>query len=82
MLTFTRVTCLSCEHRVASRATLRGGQDGQVAVCIVCWGAWARDGRICAVCRGMLHEEEEFGALFRPRPSFGHVQCGGIRMTR
>ncbi len=78
MFWFGKVTCLFCERRVSATAALRGRGSRDAAVCWACYEKWERNGRACIVCRRVVQGPHELGAFLRPRPSFGHADCGGV----
>jgi hypothetical protein len=82
MFRFGKVTCFFCDQRVPVREALRGGKTKEVAVCAGCYDKWERDGRTCTACRTPVRGPQDVGAFFKPRPSFGHADCGGVRVTR
>jgi hypothetical protein len=82
MFGFGKVTCLFCDRRVPAKESLRGRDSKDVAVCVTCYEKWERDGRTCIACRAPVHGPQDFGAFFKPRPSFGHADCGGVRVIR
>jgi hypothetical protein len=82
MFGFGKVTCVFCDHRVPVKEALRGRDSKDVAICAACYERWQRDGRTCAACKTAVQGPQEVGAFFKPRPSFGHADCGGVRVTR
>jgi hypothetical protein len=77
-----RVTCLFCDRRVPASGAFRGRESRDVTVCLACYERWQRDGRACAGCHFPVHGQQELGVFFKPRPSFGHADCGGTRLVR
>jgi hypothetical protein len=77
-----KVTCSFCERRVPGKDALRGRDSRDVAVCLGCYEKWEREGRMCVMCRGSVQGSQEVGAFFKPRPAFGHADCGSVLLTR
>jgi hypothetical protein len=80
MFGFGLSTCFFCERRVPKKTVFRGQDD--VAICLGCYEKWAQEGRQCSQCKTVVHGPQDLAAFFKPRPSFGHADCGGVRLTR
>jgi hypothetical protein len=81
MFGFGKVTCFFCDQRVPSWEALRGRGSKDTAVCRSCYEKWERGGRTCIACRTAVQGAQEVGAFFKPRPSFGHADCGGVLLA-
>jgi hypothetical protein len=82
MFGFGKVTCFFCDQRVPGKEAIRGSASRDVAVCRSCYEKWERDGRTCVAGRTPVQASQEVGAFFKPRPSFGHADCGGVLLAR
>ena len=82
MFGWGKATCVFCDHRVASRQVLRVRDARGVAICVGCYESWERSGRKCGACGSVVHGPQEVSAFEKPRPTFGHADCGGMRLVR
>lgn len=82
MFGFGKATCLFCDRRVSAKGVFRGRDAKDVAICVRCYEKWEHSGRICSQCQSRVHGTQEIAAFFKPRPTFGHADCGGARLTR
>jgi len=82
MFGFGKSTCFFCERRVPNKAVFRGRNPHEVAICVECYDKWDQSGRKCSECKTIVHGPQDLGAFFKPRPGFGHADCGGVRLTR
>ena len=82
MFGFGMSTCFFCERRVPKKTVFRGQDPNEVTICVDCYEKWAQDGRQCSHCKTIDHGPQDLAAFFKPRPGFGHADCGGVRLTR
>jgi hypothetical protein len=77
-----KATCVFCDHRVGSKEVLRARDLRGVAICVSCYESWERSGRKCGACGAVVHGPQEVSAFDKPRRTFGHADCGGMRLVR
>ena len=82
MFGFGKAICFFCDRRVPRKAVFHGRDVSEVAVCVSCYERWELAGRRCVECQTVVHGPQDIAAFFKPRPAFGHADCGGIRLTR
>ena len=81
MSQWAKVNCLLCDQRVPLNGVFRG-DGGRVAICATCYGLWEHGGRPCIACALTVDGRQDVAAFFKPRPSLGHADCGGILVSR
>jgi hypothetical protein len=82
MFNWGKVTCVFCDRRVAAKQAMRPRDWKDMAVCSDCYGAWERAGRTCGACGTVVHGTQEISAFEKPKRTFGHADCGGMRLVR
>ncbi len=81
MFSWGKATCVFCDRRVpkAEVIPLRDWKD--MAICKTCFAAWERAGRTCGQCGSVVNGRQEVSAFDKPKRTFGHADCGGMRLT-
>src|SRR5687767_13291231 len=75
-------TCLCCQRPVRHTQELRSRIGTHpLVVCRLCYRTWERDGRQCPACHTSVAGPQNVGVFVKPRPSLGHVDCGGALLT-
>lgn len=82
MFGFGKATCIFCDRRVPRQEVLRARDWKDVAICVDCYARWERAGRKCGACDAVVHGLQEVSAFEKPRRTFGHADCGGMRLVR
>ena len=82
MFGFGKKACSFCGQQAAAKQALRGRDWKDVTICRGCYEHWERTGRKCGECQTAVHGTQEVSAFLKPRQTFGHADCGGIRFAR
>ena len=82
MFGWGKATCVFCDRRVPSREILKLRDWKDTAICTSCFEKWEQAGRTCGACGTVVHGPQEVSAFERPRRTFGHADCGGMRIMR
>jgi hypothetical protein len=81
MFAFRKVTCILCDQRIARREAMLVRDRKGFAVCRQCVERWQANGGTCPQCQAPLRGPQEAGIFLEGRRSFGHADCGALRMT-
>jgi hypothetical protein len=81
MLGFGKVTCILCDQRVARKAALAVRDRKGFAVCRHCVERWQTNGGACPECQAPLRGPHEAGIFLAGNRSFGHAECGALRLS-
>jgi hypothetical protein len=82
MFNWGKVTCAFCDRRVPRNEAMRPRDWKDFAVCTSCYGSWERAGRKCGACGTAVHGPQDVSVFEKPRRTFGHADCGGMRLVR
>jgi hypothetical protein len=82
MLGLRQVTCWFCDDHVAPKDAMRARDWRDIAICAACYASWASAGRTCVQCGKTVEGGQAPSAFLKPRPAFGHADCGGLRLLR
>ncbi len=82
MFGWGKATCVFCDRRVPSKETLRLRDWKEMAICTGCFQCWEQAGRQCGACGAVVHGPQEVSVFDKPRRTFGHADCGGMRIVR
>jgi hypothetical protein len=82
MFNWGKATCVFCDRRVPTKDAMRARDWKGVALCTACYEAWERAGRKCGQCGSVVHGTQEVSAFDKPKRTFGHADCGGMRLVR
>jgi predicted amidophosphoribosyltransferase len=80
MFGFLKIPCILCDQQVARRDALSVRDRKGFAVCRFCVERWQATGAICSHCRTPLRGAQELGILLEGDRSFGHADCGALRL--
>lgn len=75
-------TCIFCDRRVSSKEVLPLRDWKNVAICTACYAGWEKNGKKCGACGTVVHGMPEVSAFEKPKRTFGHADCGGMRIGR
>src|SRR3989442_13603004 len=75
-------TCVMEVDLMVRMVFLRALERMDVAICVGCYESWERAGRKCGACGTVVKGPQEVSAFDKPRRTFGHADCGGMRLVR
>ena len=81
MLGWGKTTCIFCDRRVPDKDVVRLRDWKGMAICRRCYSSWDQAGRKCGVCGTVVHGMQEVSAFEKPKRTFGHADCGGMRLV-
>jgi len=81
MFIWGKITCVFCDRRVPKKDAITVRERKGVGICKGCYRAWEQAGRRCGLCGSIVQGPQEVGAFGKPKRSFGHADCGGVRLV-
>ena len=82
MFGWGKTVCIFCDRRVSVKDVIRLRDWKDLAVCTSCYASWEGAGRKCAACGTVVHGIQDVSAFEKPKRTFGHADCGGMRLVR
>lgn len=74
-----RAVCAVCEREARKKGSVRGYDRKDLVICSACYTKWYGAGAECAECHTRVRGIQEAG-VFLERQTFGHIDCGAIRV--
>jgi hypothetical protein len=74
-------TCILCDQRVPRQEAFAVRDRKGFAVCRRCVERWRSNGGVCPECQAPLGGPQEAGIFLEGARSFGHADCGALRLT-
>ncbi len=81
MFSWGKATCVFCDRRASTKEMIRLRDWKDMAICTACYSAWERAGRKCGQCGAVVHGTQKVSAFEKPKRTFGHADCGGMRLV-
>jgi len=82
MFGWGKSTCIFCDRRVPAKDVVRLRDWKGMAICTSCYASWEQAGRKCGACGTVVNGMQEVSAFEKPKRTFGHADCGGMRLSR
>lgn len=76
-----KVACVLCDRQVARKEAFAVRDRKGYAVCRPCVERWQANGGMCPQCHAPLRGPQEAGIFLEGTRSFGHADCGALRLT-
>ena len=76
-----KATCILCDQRIARKEALAVRDRKGFTVCRHCVDRWQANGGTCPQCKSPLRGPQEAGIFLEGKRSFGHADCGALRLT-
>lgn len=81
MFGWGKATCVFCDRRVPKTEAMRLRDWKDMAICKTCFASWEQGGRKCGQCGSVVNGRQEVSAFDKPKRTFGHADCGGMRLA-
>jgi hypothetical protein len=81
MFGFGKVPCILCDQQVARKAAFAVRDRKGFAVCRLCVERWQAAGGMCPQCNAPLRGSQDPGVFLDGVRSFGHADCGALRLV-
>jgi hypothetical protein len=81
MFNWGKVMCVFCDRRVPKTAVIPLRDWKDMAICKASFASREQTGRKCGQCGSVVNGRQEVSAFEKPMRTFGHADCGGMRLA-